>query len=100
VIDTFVCAVEKTKKDDSGLNLLQILTADDYDCDHSGDESDEDDYEKPMTMNKLMITIHSHRRNLDATNGLSCPRGDFNVYGNSRCRFAADAASGNNRFHY
>jgi hypothetical protein len=46
VIDPFVCAVEKTKKDDSGLNLLQILTADDYDCDHSGDESDEDDDEE------------------------------------------------------
>jgi Family of unknown function (DUF5681) len=46
VVDTFVCAVEKTKKDDSGLNLLQILTASDYDDDFSEDASDEGDDEE------------------------------------------------------
>ncbi len=46
VVDTFVQAVEKTKKDGSGLNLLQILTAGNYDDDYSEDDSDEDDYEE------------------------------------------------------
>ena len=53
VVDTFVCAVEKTRKGGSQLNLLQILTASDYDEGYSEDDSDEyddeetDDYEKP-----------------------------------------------------
>jgi Family of unknown function (DUF5681) len=46
VVETFVSAVEKTKKDDSGLNLLQILTAGDYDDDNSEDEASEDDDEE------------------------------------------------------
>jgi len=46
VVETFVCAVGKTKKDDSGLNLLQILTAGVYDDDYSEDESGEDDDEE------------------------------------------------------
>jgi hypothetical protein len=44
VVDTFVRAIETTKKEDSGLNLLQILAADNYDEDNSEDDSDGDDY--------------------------------------------------------
>jgi hypothetical protein len=57
VVETFVRAIETTKKDGSRLNLLEILTAGDWDEDDSGegdyeetgeyDESDEetDDYD-------------------------------------------------------
>jgi hypothetical protein len=51
-------------------------------------------------MKKLTIEIHSQRRDLDASDGLLRPMGDFNVYGRFRCRFSADAAIGNNRFKY
>jgi Family of unknown function (DUF5681) len=44
VVDTFVRAIETTKKEGSGLNLLQILAADNYDEDNSEDDSDGDDY--------------------------------------------------------
>ncbi len=44
VVDTFVRAIETTKKQGSGLNLLQILTAGDYDEDNSEGNSDGDDY--------------------------------------------------------
>jgi hypothetical protein len=43
VVDTFVRAIETTKKDGSRLNLLQILTADNCADDDSADNSDEDD---------------------------------------------------------
>jgi hypothetical protein len=46
VVDTFVQAVEKTKKDGSGFNLLQILTAGDYDHDDSEDDPDEGGFEE------------------------------------------------------
>ena len=46
MVDTFVRAIETTKKDGSRLNLLQILTADDYDEDNSADDSDGGDYEE------------------------------------------------------
>ena len=46
VVDTFVRAIETTKKDGSRLNLLQILTADNYDEDNSEDNSDGGDYEE------------------------------------------------------
>jgi hypothetical protein len=46
VVDTFVGSVEKTRKDGSQLNLLQILTAGDPDDDVSEDDSDADDYEE------------------------------------------------------
>jgi hypothetical protein len=46
VVDTFVGSVEKTRKDGSGLNLLQILTAGDNDDDVSEDDPDADDYEE------------------------------------------------------
>jgi hypothetical protein len=52
VVDTFVRAIETTKKDGSRLNLLQILTADDYDDDNAEDDpgeggfEDSGDYEK------------------------------------------------------
>jgi hypothetical protein len=42
VVDTFVRAIETTKKAGSRLNLLQILTADNYD----EDNSDGEDYEE------------------------------------------------------
>ena len=45
VVDTFVRAIETTKKQGSGLNLLQILTAPRCDDDNSEDNSDRDDYE-------------------------------------------------------
>ena len=44
VVDTFVRAIETTKKQGSGLNLLQILTAGNYDEDNSEGNSDGDDY--------------------------------------------------------
>jgi hypothetical protein len=46
VVDTFVRAIETTKKDGSGLNLLQILTAGNYDEDDSDDGAEGDDYEE------------------------------------------------------
>jgi hypothetical protein len=42
VVDTFVRAIETTKKEGSGLNLLQILTADNYDDENAEDNSDGD----------------------------------------------------------
>src|SRR5246127_3642164 len=39
VVDTFVRAIETTKKDGSRLNLLQILAANEYDDDNSEDDS-------------------------------------------------------------
>ena len=46
MVDTFVGKVERTKKDGSGLKLLQILTAGDYDDDYSEDDCDADDHEE------------------------------------------------------
>jgi Family of unknown function (DUF5681) len=46
VVDTFVRAIETTKKQGSGLNLLQILTAGNYDEDNSEGNSDGEDYEE------------------------------------------------------
>ena len=48
VVDTFVRAIETTKKDGSRLNLLQILTADNNDEDNSDGEDYEetDEYEE------------------------------------------------------
>ena len=43
VVDTFVRAIETTRKAGSDLNLLQILTADNYDEDNSDDDGDGDD---------------------------------------------------------
>jgi hypothetical protein len=46
VVDTFVRAIETTKKDGSRLNLLQILTAGDCDEDNSENDPDGEDYEE------------------------------------------------------
>src|SRR5271165_6355455 len=46
VVDTFVRAIETTKKDGSRFNLLQILTAPGCDEDNSDDNSDREDYEE------------------------------------------------------
>jgi hypothetical protein len=46
VVDTFVRAIETTKKGGSRLNLLQILTAGYLDEDNSEGNSDGDDYEE------------------------------------------------------
>ena len=52
VVDTFARAIETTNKEGSGLNMLQILTAGNYDDDNAEDNSDggdikrEDDYEE------------------------------------------------------
>jgi hypothetical protein len=46
VVDTFVRAIEATKKEGSGLNLLQILTAPSCDEDNSEDNADEKYYEE------------------------------------------------------
>ena len=46
VVDTFVRAIETTKKDGSRFNLLQILTAGNYDEDDSDDGSEGGDYEE------------------------------------------------------
>jgi hypothetical protein len=46
VVDTFVRAIETTKKEGSRLNLLQILTAGNYDEDNSKDNSGGDDCEE------------------------------------------------------
>jgi len=43
VVDTFVPAIETTRKAGSHLNLLQILTAGNYDEDNSDDDGDGDD---------------------------------------------------------
>jgi hypothetical protein len=55
---------------------------------------------KPTIMKKLTTAIHSQHRDLNASDGLPRPMGDLNVSGRFRCRFSADAASGNNRFNY
>jgi hypothetical protein len=44
VVDTFVRAIETTKKEGSRLNLLQILKASNYDEDNSDDDGDAGDY--------------------------------------------------------
>jgi len=41
-----VRAIETTKKEGSGLNLLQILTAGNYDDDNAVDNSDGGDYDE------------------------------------------------------
>jgi len=46
VVDTFVRAVERTKKEGPRLNLLQILTAGNYDEHNSQYNSDEDGYKE------------------------------------------------------
>jgi len=46
VVDTFVRAIETTKKQGSGLNLLEILTAPSCGEDNSDDDSDGEDYEE------------------------------------------------------
>jgi len=46
VVDTFVRAIEATKKDRFRLDLQQILTASDDDENDSEDNSDESDYEE------------------------------------------------------
>ena len=46
VVDTFVRAIETTKKAGSRLDLMQILTAGDYDEDNSEDDPDSGDYEE------------------------------------------------------
>jgi hypothetical protein len=46
VVDTFVRAIETTKKDGSRFNLLQILRAGDDDDENSADDSDGGDYEE------------------------------------------------------
>jgi len=46
VVDTFVRAIETTKKDGSRLNLLQILTAGNCDEDNSVDDDDEGEYDE------------------------------------------------------
>ena len=46
VVDTFVRAIETTKKDNSRFNLLQILRAGEYDEENYEDDSDGGDYEE------------------------------------------------------
>src|ERR1700736_3906970 len=46
VVDTFVRAIETTKKDGSRFNLLQILRAGDCDDENSEDDSEGGDYEE------------------------------------------------------
>jgi Family of unknown function (DUF5681) len=46
VVETFVRAIETTKKEGSGLNLLQILAAGSSDEDDSEENSDGDDYDE------------------------------------------------------
>jgi len=46
VVDTFVRAIETTKKDGSRFNLLQILRAGDYDEENPEDDSEGGDYEE------------------------------------------------------
>jgi hypothetical protein len=46
VVDTFVRAIETTKKEGSRFNLMEILTAGNYDEDNSEDNSDGEDYEE------------------------------------------------------
>ena len=46
VVETFVRAIKTTRKEGSGLNLLQILTAGKYDDDNAEDNSDGGDYDE------------------------------------------------------
>jgi hypothetical protein len=46
VVDTFVRAIETTKKDGSRFNLLQILRAGEYDEENSEGDSEGGDYEE------------------------------------------------------
>jgi hypothetical protein len=46
VVDTFVLAIETTKKDGSRFNLLQILRAGEYDEENPEDGADGGDYEE------------------------------------------------------
>src|SRR5438128_2289258 len=46
VVDTFVRAIETTKKDGSRFNLLQILSAGEYDDENCEDDPEGGDYEE------------------------------------------------------
>ena len=46
VVNTFARAIETTKRQDSRLNLLEILTGDNCDGDYSDDDSDNGDHEE------------------------------------------------------
>ena len=46
VVETFVRAIETTKKEGSGLNLLEILAAGDSDEDDPEENCDGDDYDE------------------------------------------------------
>jgi hypothetical protein len=51
-------------------------------------------------MKKLMIAIDRRQCDFDAADSPPRPVGDLNQHESFRCRFAADAASGNNRLKY
>ena len=62
VVDTFVRAIATTRKDGSGLNLLQILTAGHYDEDDSDDGAEGDIMKNRANTKKPMITMRSAPR--------------------------------------
>jgi hypothetical protein len=109
VVDTFVRAIKTTKKEGSGLNLLQILTAGNYDDDDNAENNSEAAIMtklvkmimmKPAIMKKPMIALRSKRGHRAGDLGTadtgrraeSC----FNLDERSCCRFFAGAAIGNN----
>ena len=96
VVDTFVRAIETTKKGGTRLNLRQILTARNYDEDNSdGDDYDEtgeyeetDDYDSEQAAGAGRATA--------TPTPAVAPGSRFNQYERFCCRFAAGAAIGNN----
>ena len=108
VVDTFVRAIETTKKQGSGLNLLQILTAGNYDEDNSegnsdsnsdGDDYEEtDDHEETDDYDFVQAAV-AGRATAMRSMPAAAPDSRFNQYESLCCKFAAGAAIGNKRYN-
>ena len=101
VVDTFVRAIETTKKDGSRLNLLQILKAGNYDKDNPRIILMRSIMKNLAIMKMLMIAMRSIQDTGPVTSTppipTAAPGCRFNHYESLCCRFAAGTAIGNNR---
>jgi len=95
VVDTFVRAIETTKKDGSRFNLLQILRAGDDGDDNSKDDSDSGEYEEAGEYEE----VGEYEETDDCHSKQEWNYEYFNQDGRFCCRFAAGAAIGNNWFN-
>jgi len=102
VVDTFVRAIETTKKQGSGFNLLEILMASRCDDDNSEDNSDRDDYEEAgdyQETDDCGSWQGGRAGRADMADTVAAPGSGCNQYGRFCCRFAAGAISRKNPFN-